>query len=569
VSRPAAEHGWDVFISYAREDYQHAKDLYDALRECVTEAEQRPAVYLDVSREGTPPGRDFQQFLQEALPRSRHVIALYSQVYFTKELCQWELHQAIDLNKDRPGRLIPLMIDPGASTHVPFLAGKIHWLTVTRPTWFDELCQVLELRRAPDTRRDLRFDSGPPDVLVNHTLPEVRVTIAGPDGAPVQSSADRVTISTEPAGLGLSGTRSSDTDHGTAVFTDLSFQEPVPEVRLIASAAGCAPVVTTPFQVREPGRPEPVSAGQSALAGRGRPVFFPSGHALVLLDGDLLTVFTQDLKKAEAARLRGGPRLWARGSSQLAVADWSGRVILADPSGRVHVTDLAAAANGLCVPGALAFRGEELLVGMWEGTVWSISAGAPAQRLQHYPAGIQLLAASEDRLLAAELDGRLTVQADQDVTTHSLEPLLLGLADGPGCTLIVAERLVYRLDTVTGRLVTIEPPVTPVAHMLPGRRLTTIVDDAGRGVCFDSEVAVRTGFHTAPGARPVSGGGDDRLLVFEYPGGAHVLMRDGRIGFTASGPLAIAPDGQLAALSDGEQVILLPPDELELPRRPA
>jgi hypothetical protein len=111
--------------------------------------------------------------------------------------------------------------------------------------------------------------------------------------------------------------------------------------------------------------------------------------------------------------------------------------------------------------------------------------------------------------------------------------------------------------------------VTPVAHMLAGGRLTTIVDDAGRGVCFDSEVAVRTGFHTAPGARPVGGGGDDRLLVFEYPGGAHVLMRDGRIGFTAPGPLAIAPDGQLAALSDGEQLILLPPDELEPPRRPA
>lgn len=64
----SAAEQWDVFISYAREDYIQAKDLLDALSECVTTAGGAPRIYLDVSRTGTPGGADWQSFLEEALP---------------------------------------------------------------------------------------------------------------------------------------------------------------------------------------------------------------------------------------------------------------------------------------------------------------------------------------------------------------------------------------------------------------------------------------------------------------------------------------------------------------------
>jgi hypothetical protein len=55
---------------------------------------------------------------------------------------------------------------------------------------------------------------------------------------------------------------------------------------------------------------------------------------------------------------------------------------------------------------------------------------------------------------------------------------------------------------------------------------------------------------------------DGRLVVFEYPDGSHVLMRDGRIGVTSAHPLAISPDGRTAASSDGKRTLILPVEEL-------
>ena len=55
---------------------------------------------------------------------------------------------------------------------------------------------------------------------------------------------------------------------------------------------------------------------------------------------------------------------------------------------------------------------------------------------------------------------------------------------------------------------------------------------------------------------------DGRLVVFEYPDGSHVLMQDGRIEVTSAHPLAISPDGRLAATSDGRGTLILPVDEL-------
>jgi hypothetical protein len=569
--RPQGEE-WDVFISYAREDYRSARDLQDALRERTTANGSRPKVYLDVSREGTTPGENFEQFLAKTLAGSRHIVALYSPAYFRKELCQWELHQSLMLQQYEGRQLIPVLIDPAAEAQVPYVASKIHWLQVTRPNWFEELSRVLGLAPITGSRRSLRFADAIPDVLVNHTLPELRVMITGADGSPVRHGEELIALTTEPAEAGLSGTRSVSAEAGTASFRDLSFSAAVSAVRLVASAPGCDSIMTPPFQVQLSVQTPTVErvGGGTVFEASGRPVFFPDGRALAVLDGNQLRVHQPEADGGETARLIERVRLWARGPRCLAVADWSGRVIVAEPSGSLRVTDLAApvGTRGMNVPGALAFHGDNLFVGMWNGTVWSLPAdGTAPQQVWEHPAGIQQLAVDGDDLLVCGLDGRLTVHPaglppNGPGTSHSLEPFLLGIVGISRFALIVGERNVHRLDKAAGKVKPFELPVTSITGTLLGPELSTIIDAEGRGICFDSELRVRVGFYTIPGARPVSADQAGRLVVFEYPDGSYALMRNGRIVFTTVHSLAVSPDGLLVALSSGTQIALLPPDEL-------
>jgi hypothetical protein len=463
-----------------------------------------------------------------------------------------------------------VLIDPTAQ--VPYVASKIQWLAVTRPNWFEELRLLLGLLPAAPSGQALRFADPVPDVQVNHTLPELRVTITGPDDAPVPRGGDFVTLVAEPEAAVLSGTRGVFTEAGTARFGDLSFPAAIPEVRLVASAPGCAPAMTPPFRVHPSVQRPAAEPGEirTVLEASGRPVFFPDGRTLAALDGDRLTVLPADGAGADSARLAEGARAWARGTRYLAVADWSGRVIVADPRGSLRVVDLTAPSGirALNVPGALAFRGDDLFVGMWNGTVWLLPAdGTAPQRVLEHPAGVQQLAVDNDSLLVGGLDGRLTVLPDAlgaggPGTSHALEPVQLGIVSIPRFALIVGERNVHRLDKTAGQVKPFELPVTPIAGTLPGPELSTIIDSDGRGVCFDSELRVRAGFHTVPGARPVSADQTGQLVVFKYPDGSYALMRGGRIVFTTAYPLVVSPDGLLAALSSGTQIVLLPPDEL-------
>ena len=105
--------------------------------------------------------------------------------------------------------------------------------------------------------------------------------------------------------------------------------------------------------------------------------------------------------------------------------------------------------------------------------------------------------------------------------------------------------------------------MTAVTGTLPGGELTAIVDAEGQGVCFDAELAVRVGFHTVPGARPVGSGRDGRLLVLEYPDGSHALVRDGRTTYVSRHPMTVSPDGRRVAVSDGGRLLILPSEELD------
>jgi hypothetical protein len=558
---------WDVFISYAREDYIHAKDLYDALSGCVTADGAAPKIYLDVSStSGTPVGADWQGFLEDALPRSRRVVALYSSTYFDKHVCQWELHEALKLNPPEGGRLIPLLIDPGAVAKVPYSVHRINWISAARPHWIDEVCKAVGLRPA-EPGVVLRFDTPVTGAVAGHTLPPLRVTGTAPDGMSPWPSGATVTLTAEPPTAELTGTLSVPAAGSTAVFGDLAFRTPAAQVRLVATAPGCEPVPTPPFEVRAPDeQPSWDEPDRPVLTARGYPVFFPDGRALAALDGRTLAVHTAEHEAAGTAQLRERPRLWARGERCVAVADWSGRVVLAAPDGRTRVVDLPAPHGGrLNVPGALAFAGDVLYAGMWSGSVWSVSLDAdePEPVLEH-AAGVQVLAADGPGLLVGGLDGRLTRYTDGRADgEHLLEPVLLAVSRVRNFALVVGEHQVYRLDLTGGRLLRVTQPVTAITGALPGGELTAIVDAAGQGVCFDAELAVRVGFGTVPGARPVGSGAGGRLLVMECPDGSHALVRDGRTTYVSGFPMAVSPDGRRAAVSDGERLLILSPEELE------
>ncbi|RSD10340.1 toll/interleukin-1 receptor domain-containing protein [Amycolatopsis eburnea] len=564
MTEPDSHDGWDVFISYAREDYQKARDLADSLHKCITSRGVPPRIFIDVDREGLPPGVDWEQYIEAALPRSRFFVALYSLRYFAKNVCLFELQRAVDLTKAGTVGFIPVLMEEAAKDKIWFTASKYNWVAVTHPNWFETLRDALGLRPSPSSRQ-LRFEAPVPDAVVNHTLPTVRVSVGGAHGAAVPASGEPISLTTVPPGSGLNGTLVVPTVHGTATFADLSFRRAVESVRLRAEAPGCEPVETAPIQVSPPA-PQPSGPDRvhPRLPASGRQAFFPGGRHVAVLDGADLSVHAlgEPDRVLGTARLAARPRLWARGSSHLAVADWTGRVVVAAPDGRTRTVDLARS-PGLAVPGALAFDGDTPLVGMWNGTVWSLADEEPETVLEHR-AGVQLLAVdSGGRLLAGDLDGVLTVYAENRARAeYPLERLLLGIHHGPGCTLIVGEHHIYRLDSGAGRPLVVDLPVQQVSDAWVGQDLSIVLNDEGLGVCFDAELGVHLGFRTVPGARVGSASQDGRLVVFEYPDGSHVLMQDGRIEVTSAYPLAISPDGRLAATSDGRGTLILPVDEL-------
>jgi hypothetical protein len=301
--------------------------------------------------------------------------------------------------------------------------------------------------------------------------------------------------------------------------------------------------------------------GPGVLVTRGRPVFFPDGRALAVLDDTTVTVYTERHEPAGSAQLKGRPRLWARGHSALAVADWSGRVLLAAPDGRIRTWDIPARDGArFSVPGALAFDGDVLHVGTWAGEIWSVPLGDEAPRAVHtHPAGVQVLTADHGGFLIGGLDGTVAHVVDgRLVAEHPVEPLLLGAARMNDFGLIVGEQSVYRLDLAKGHFLRVKQPVTGITGVLPGPELTAIVDAEGQFVCFDAELAVRIGFKTVPGARPVGSALGGRLLVLENPDGSHALVREGRATSVSRHPLAISPDGERVAASDGSRLVVLP-----------
>jgi len=554
---------WDIFISYAREDAEWVRgELYPALRSRRT-AGGPPVIFLDTEREGIQPGAHWFESLARSVQLSRFFLPVYSVHYFASPMCRQELNWSMSVHAAGE-QLIPIVID--SPIEVPFEYSQINWLSTRSADWLDRLCARIGLTGARGRPR-LRFGATVEDVTVNHTLPEQRVELVdGHAGEPLPIE-EQVTLYADPAQPELRGTLTAISEGGTATFRDLSFAAPASEVRLRAECPGCEPVRGEPFSVRGPVSDEPISALRSLVPDGDRILFFlADSQSLAAFEAGNLNVSPVRGERLAGAPLDDVPRLWARWEEHAAVAGWSGRVAVVDTTGASQAYKLG---TGLAVPGALCPVDGRLYVGMWNGTVWALDVDSPVpERVFEHEAGVQAMAVADGRLLVADLDGIVTWYTSAgkrlDLPSHRLEHVLWDLWTCADCVIAIGARKVHRLDFESGRLLSLELPVTAATGALVESDLAAVFDGDGHGVRFDSQLAVRAEFRPPGGSRPIGGDVSGTVLVSAHPDGSHALMLGERVVFVnPSGPLAVSPDGRgVAFTSEQRGVTVMPLREL-------
>jgi hypothetical protein len=559
-------HEWDVFISYASEDAGWVRgELYPALRALYTRNGGHPSIFVDIEREGIPPGTNWMDFLAHAVSHSRYFVAVYSSHYFRKEVCDLEITWALQLNPKGTGAIVPIVLDNAAAADVPFKLSQISWLRVSTLSWFDRLREHLGL--IVDKRHTvLRMSPLPDQVVVNNTLPPVRVEVLDQEtGEPVPDTGP-VTIRAEPPSAGLRGSLVSLADGGVACFDDLSLStaDPAdPAVRLVAEIPSGTSANGPFFTVVEPA-PVPAAAASPTenrlLVGEhARLRFTPNGQALVVVDGTDLDVHTVGGTQLSHTTLAAPARLWAAGRTCIAVADWSGQVVVVRPDGTTRTCQLGDASTGLSVPGSMVFAGDRLHVGMWSGAVWQVDPAAPAPtRVLHHPGGVQALTAVGEQLVFVDLRGYLWRRTpDGDVVRvddRAVDRVVLDLWAAEDCMVVIGDDQVYR--------VSIDPPEVdaarlPVSAVTSGATGTSglIVGTDGRGLRFDPHLTIHGAFRVVPGAELADLDQAGEAAVFAYPDGCHALVMSDRVVFTnTAGPVAVSPDGTRVAIAHASGV---------------
>jgi len=566
---------YDIFISYAREDLEWVREnLFLPLSGCRTRDGQRPRIFFDVGDEGIAIGVSFIDAICDAIERSEKVIPVYSLNYFRegKEGCLYELVKAHETDLlGKKLKLVPILKDPEAGEMVPFKVSHLNYWPVTSPDWFERLCKALDVTPTAE-RLGVTFLDQPTDVVVNHTLPPIRVMVHDSSGKPSQAQEE---VRIEAAEGAIQGTTSVVTDGGIAVFEDLSMGVAGVQTRLIASGKGLEAGRSDRFTVLAPradARYGKSGESGSSVPAPGEAVFFSSGEAMAVFGPDRITVWTpggEPVLPPPGVPISTRPRVVRTSGSLLATADWRSGVQVVSADGSHYQWDLSASSGTAPVSGDLAIHEGSVFVGLWDGRLFRLSPGTePSQELVH-SSGIQALAISGDRILLADLDGQLCAyEGDTLVHRVDLEPLIWFVKPFPGCLVAAGEGSLFHLPLDSLQPLAENLSLDSVVATFDDTDLPILVDAHGRGVRIDEQLNVRAAFHTAPGAVPVSSDRRGELGVFLNRDGSRTLLVPGghgphRILFShGSGTLAISPDGDRIALGDEDGVRILDQKEL-------
>ncbi len=560
---------YDVFISYSRKDLEWVKgNLHEPLLRC-----RRPGVgtsthiFFDLSDEGVTVGKNYIDALVEAIRSSRLFLPVYSRAYFDSKQCQWELDIALLLLHQGKIQFVPILIEPAAESLVPMKVSMYNFYPTTSAGWFDRLLGAMDLVQLSE-QAHLEFLDQPRDTMVNFTLPPVRVRLHWRAG-PLKPQEEEVRLS---AGAGtLQGTLALPTEGGVAEFRDLSFSEEAPTVRLTASARGCAAAVSEPFAVRAvpvaiEAPPPPPAPETVAVSAAGEPFFLGSGQALAVLGDAGLRLFDlegQELRSGEPPLDLPGPvRFRRRRGDLVALAEWTGRLTLLHRDGQARVWTPPARQGGFLVPADLAFRDQSLLIGYWNGAVYEVSleeeAAPVVLRHEH---GVQALTWAEDRIFLGDFQGNLCVyRQGRLINAHPLEEVILSLRRHPDCLVAVGAAGLYQIALTQLRVFREQAPFARIHYVLDDGSIAVIMDEHGKGLFMDRDLAVRGRFTTTPGAVPLGLTADGGLCVLRQADGTHSLLVEGRIVFTHPAPLAASPDGKWMAVGEKDGFRLFPMD---------
>lgn len=555
-----ADSRYDLFISYAREDTAWVREhLHARLLLCRTREGRQPRVFLDTSEVGVRAGSSFVRAIETALAASDRFVPVYTRAYFAAEMCEWELDMALQI--DPTGRLekiVPVLADAGAAELVPLRVSSRNWLDARAEDWFRRLCATLGLTQQQAAPR-LEFLHPVPDVRADATFAPVRVQIRAADDACATDAG--VTLAAEHGGL--QGTLTVPTARGVATFTDLLCTVPAPSTRLVAFAEGAVAAYSDPFAVREreeaPAGAVPSPRGAEAVLPRhGEAVFFDDERAVAVVSPAALEVFDLRGERLAGAPLQAPVRLVRRAGAALVAAEWSGAIHLCFSDGRRFHWPSPGGGERLAVPGDVRVADGRVLAGGWDGRVVALEPERDPVVVLRHEAGVQGLAEAGGLVFVSDLEGALCIyEGTRLVQSVPTEPVVRLVQPFAGCVVLVGETRMYHLP-LGERTVFVQPlPIGPAAAVVGGVAFPVVVDARGRGVTVDEDLAVRTAFHVAAGAVPVSADREARRCVFRNRDGTRSLMVDGRVTTSRRGTLAVSPSGERFAVGDGARIRLL------------
>lgn len=561
---------YDVFLSYSHDDTQWVEEnLYAPLCRYRFESNgHRPRVFFDRSKEGIRVGQVWIDAIADAIAQSPWFIPVYSASYFQRPMCMHELRIALGIN---PGKLNPIMLvrrgqEPDAlARQLPTSVIPIHYLLTSEPDWFERLCAVLNLR--PETEQAaLAFLDQPATVLVNHTLPPIRVAIQTKAGNEILPREDAITLSAE--GCTVHGTLTVKADRGTARFSDLSIADVQASTRLVARAEGLEPVHSNPFAVAAQAAPATPTRVPPQIPWTGEAVFFSSGRALAVIRDDAVRIYSlagEALLPQQQVPFTGRLRLRRRGGPYIVLADWSGTIYVFREDGAFRTWSFGSNGGGFVVPAEVVIDGDQIYVGFWSGAVWRLSLSAEPALVLSHDGGVQALAAAHGRLHVCGFDGNLwSYQVGQRMNARMLEPAVWLLKAYPDCLLAVGDRRMYHIKLDSPQVFDEPLPVGEVAATLGEGEMAVVIDQGGAGACLKADLVRAAGFRTAPGAVPVDCDRSGRYCVLANLDGSRTLLVQNRIVFShVEGTLAVAPSGDRYALGERNGIRILDASEME------
>lgn len=559
------EYTYDIFISYAREDYSWVRlELHGILTRCVSGDGRSPRVFLDKSSNGLGPV-DYTDELARAIQGSRRIILVYSSTYFKKDMTQWEMTKALQMDPTgKQGRIIPILMDAEAEELIPLKINHINYLDTRDRSWFSRLLTFLELEKRPVLRK-MVFGAPVADVVVNNTLPPVTVLFSDRGNPGVRDEE----VELESSGGGIQGSLRRKSHDGVAVFTDLSFRATVEGTCLTAKAPGYADAVSNTFAVRKlksiaPGRTggevRTVPAGKSSQvvffsSGRGYAVIHPEGSSgkAVVFDG-------RDKALGNEIQLPAYPRDCSASDQSAAVIGWKGEILRLEANGATSHFSMCPEDVPFAIPGHATFTDGNLLVGMWNGGLFRLDRlGGTEQLLQHLH-GIQSFVSNSARVTLCDFFGNLIVfQNGREIFRGETEHIVRGMAQLEDRLVIVGETRAYQFCPAEGRLTPWPLRTGRIARAMPVPGKMLVLDSAGHGMFLDKELFMHNEFHVTAGAVPVCAGrkSDNTYVVFSYPDGTSALMKNAQVIYThPSGFFGFDPRLRTVAVHSGAGLVM-------------